>query len=309
MDDSRDPDDLDLQRPDEPDVEVPEPELGLEGEPVPTEVRRERFPVGLALVAALMLVGVGGLLYLVLHRPQAPAPSSSAAPEPTASEPPVAAPPSPVPSLPETIKLPGLDESDALVRDLVGRLSAHPQLAAWLGTDQLVRRFTVLVANVMAGENPRPNLRYLEPKQRLQVLSRAGRTVIDPASYARFDGFADAVASLDEAGCARVYRLFTPLFESAFRELGHPEGGFDRALAAAAQPLLDAPVLEGDVALRPVVRATVVYEYADPRLEGLSLPQKQLLRMGPRNMRLVQAKVRALAGALGLKLSAARSVP
>lgn len=302
MDDRRDPDDLDLQRPAEPDVDLPEPELGLEDQaPAPNEVRRERFPVGLALVAALMLVGVGGLLFLVLRKPQAPVPVASTAPEATASERPAAPSPSPSLALPEAIKLPGLDESDALVRDLVARLSAHPQLAAWLGTDQLLRRFTVLVANVMAGENPRANLRFLEPKQRLQVLSRGPRTVIDPTSYARFDGFADALASLDEAGCARVYRLLTPLFEAAFRELGHPEGGFDRALAAAARPLLDVPVLEGDVALRPVVRATVVYEYADPRLEALSLPQKQLLRMGPRNLRLVQAKLRALVAALDLR--------
>jgi hypothetical protein len=199
--------------------------------------------------------------------------------------------------------LPALEQSDVLVRELVGRLSSHPQVAAWLSADQLVRRFVVLVVNVLAEENPRPNLRFLEPRQRLTVLQRGSATVIDPASYARFDGFALGLDSLDEAGCARVYRLLTPLFEAAFRELGHPEGGFDRALAAAARPLLEVPVLEGDVAVRPVQRVTLVYEYVDPRLEGLSLPQKQLLRMGPGNVRRLQAKLRALAAALGLQLA------
>ncbi len=189
------------------------------------------------------------------------------------------------------------------MRELVGRLSPHPQLAVWLSADQLARRFVVLVVNVMAGENPRPNLRFLEPRERLTVLRRGAATVIDPASYARFDAFAAAVDSLDEAGCARVYRLLTPLFEDAFRELGHPEGGFDRALAAV-RPLLEVPVLEGDLAVRPVQRATLVYEFVDPRLEGLSLPQKQLLRMGPGNVRRLQVKLRALAAALGVQLSA-----
>ena len=80
----------------------------------------------------------------------------------------------------EAVALPPLGESDALVRELVGRLSPHPQLAVWLSADQLARRFVVLVVNVMAGENPRPNLRFLEPRERLTVLRRGAATVIDP---------------------------------------------------------------------------------------------------------------------------------
>jgi len=307
MDDSRDPDDLDLRRPDDSHAGGPEPDLGNPDEPTLIEARHERFPLGLAITAALMLGAVGALLYFVVRKPQTP-PQAAATPMPIAAEPPPSPLPSPSPSLPEALALPALDESDAVVRELVSRLSSHPQVAVWLGTDQLVRRFAVLVVNVVAGENPRPNLRFLEPRQCLQVLTRGTGVFIDPASYGRFDGFAEGLNSLDEAGCARVYRLLSPLFEAAFRELGHPEGGFDRALAAAARPLLEVPLLEGDVAVRPVRRATLVYEYADGRLEGLSPAQKQLLRMGPRNARVVQAKLRALSAALGLRLSGVGSV-
>jgi hypothetical protein len=301
MDHDRDPDDLDLRRPDDPDAD--EPELGPgPGEPTLVEAPRERRPWGLAALVLLMLVAVVPLLLFLTRRPPAPAPPASAAPSPSAS--PSAPPATPAPALPEAIMLPALDQSDALVRELVGRLSAHPQVAAWLSADQLVRRFVVLVVNVADAENPRPNLRFLEPRQRLGVLQRGTATVIDPASYARFDGFAGGLESLDEAGCAQVHRLLSPLLEAAFRELGHPEGGFDRALAAGARALLEVPVLEGDVSLRPVLRARLVYEYADPRLEALSLPQKQLLRMGPGNVRRLQAKLRALAAALGLPLAA-----
>ena len=303
MADDRDPDDLDLHRPeDDLDAAGPGLEPGEPGEPTLVEAAREPFPLGLPVLALLMLVGFAALLLFVVRRPSLPAPAASAAPP--ASAPALPPSPPPAPALPEAVSLPPLGESDALVRQLVGRLSAHPQLAVWLGADQLARRFVVLVVNVMAGENPRPNLRFLEPRERLAVLRRGGATVIDPASYARFDAFAEGIDSLDEAGSARVYRLLAPLFEAAFRELGHPEGGFDRALLAAARPLLEVPVLEGEVAVRPVQRVTLVYEYADPRLEELSLPQKQLLRMGPRNVRRLQAKLRALAAALGLQLSA-----
>ena len=44
----------------------------------------------------------------------------------------------------------------------------------------------------------------------------------------------------------------------------------------------------------------VTYAFADPALEGLSGAQRQLLRMGPRNVRIVQAKLREVAGFLGI---------
>ena len=45
------------------------------------------------------------------------------------------------------------------------------------------------------------------------------------------------------------------------------------------------------------------YGFVDPQLESLSNPQKQLLRMGPRNIRLIQAKLRETALALGIPAS------
>jgi hypothetical protein len=54
-------------------------------------------------------------------------------------------------------------------------------------------------------------------------------------------------------------------------------------------------VLAEEAALAP--HATVL-RYADPALEALTPAQKQLLRTGPRNVRLVQAKLRELQAAL-----------
>ena len=42
------------------------------------------------------------------------------------------------------------------------------------------------------------------------------------------------------------------------------------------------------------------YQYADPQVEGLTAAQKQLLRTGPRNVRMVQSALRQLALALGI---------
>jgi hypothetical protein len=54
---------------------------------------------------------------------------------------------------------------------------------------------------------------------------------------------------------------------------------------------------EGDV---PVAEREGVFVFQDERLEGAREVEKHLLRMGPRNTRLVQAKARELLDALGL---------
>ena len=66
--------------------------------------------------------------------------------------------------------------------------------------------------------------------------------------------------------------------------------------------LLNTPVIEEPVQLSS---KSVSYEFADERLQSLSSAQRQFLRMGPRNMRLVKAKLRELAPLLGLTVPAA----
>jgi hypothetical protein len=53
------------------------------------------------------------------------------------------------------------------------------------------------------------------------------------------------------------------------------------------------------------VRDEELYVFADPALEALSEVEKHLVRMGPRNERIVQAKARELREALALPAVAA----
>ena len=50
-----------------------------------------------------------------------------------------------------------------------------------------------------------------------------------------------------------------------------------------------------------LVRGVKSYEFADPRLEGLSSIEKQLLRLGPENLERVQTKAAELAAALAVE--------
>jgi hypothetical protein len=216
--------------------------------------------------------------------------------------------------------LPPLDESDAMVRDLLRTLSQHPVIASLLTTDQLIRTFAVSIHNLAEGQTPAPHLHAIPPGSPLLVQRidpstplgagpstalgtgpstalGAGGTIIDRRSYARFDRHAAAIDSIDAAGAARLYTRLKPRLEEAYREVGGPSANFDRAFERAVAQVLRTPVLDGPIAVRQAVTG---YAYAEPALESLPRAQQQLLRMGPENVRIVQAKVRAIAREIGI---------
>jgi hypothetical protein len=288
------PDDLD-DRDDDLDQYELEPQRGLDdddGSTVPVErgyMREERkggigFPAILAALGVLV-VALLGVLFLLFRQPGRPAPT-------TAPPPPVAqATPTPTPA-----PLPKLEDSDPFVRSLASTLSSNPELRRWLEQPGLVRKLTAVVENVGNGETPRPHLEFLAPKQRFKAARKPGRAIVpDPAGFKGYDVVADVVGSVDANVAAAGFRTIAPLFDAAYAELGHPEGGFSKAVDRAVAALTAVPVLRDDVELVP---HAVGFRYADPKLEGLTAAQKQFLRMGPRNVRIIQQKLREVQSAL-----------
>jgi hypothetical protein len=96
-----------------------------------------------------------------------------------------------------------------------------------------------------------------------------------------------------------AWKEIKPLADRVYVEIAPPGRSFEQALAQAIQHLLDVPVPSDDV---EVTERGALYVYADPQWEGLSRAQKHLLRMGPRNMQLIQSRLRELQGALGLPM-------
>jgi hypothetical protein len=197
----------------------------------------------------------------------------------------------------DPITLPPLDASDALVRSLVQALSASPAVMAWLPTNGLIRNFTVSVSNIADGATPARHLSVLRPSAPFRIVERDGNVTVDPRSYDRYTPIADAIASLDPAAAARIYATLKPRIEEAHRDLGSPDQSFDRTLERAIVALLETPPVDAPARLAP---KGIGYGYADDRLESLTAAQKQLLRMGPRNVRIIKGKLREIALALGL---------
>jgi hypothetical protein len=241
-------------------------------------------------IIAALVIAAGVPAYFWYPRQQAAETPASAAPT-------IAYRPLPAPAnTPPAVDVPPLDRSDALVRRLAGALSSHPLVLAWLATPNLIRTFTVVVENIANGATPARHVRVLRPGAPFRVVEDGEVLRIDPRSYDRYNALADAVASIDTGGAASLYSTLAPRIEEAYQELGR-SNGFDAALEQAIAALVSTPVTGATV---PLVYKGALNAFADPRLEELTGAQKQLLRMGPRNVRLIQGKLRDIAAALGM---------
>lgn len=243
-------------------------------------------------IVILAIIAIGAVVLLWPKGAPAPQPKPAAA-----SDHAVTAPPRVQPEPGENIALPPLDESDPLVRQLVSLVSTHPRVATWLATSGLLRNFAATVANIAEGETPIKQLARQRPDAKFTVRETAGGTFIDPASYRRYDSYADAVAGLDPRGTARLYATLKPRIADAYKDLGYPDGNIDGALARAITLLLRTPEPGENIRLK---RPSVMWEYADPALESLPQAQRQLIRMGPRNQKIIQDKLREIAPYLGV---------
>jgi hypothetical protein len=244
--------------------------------------------------AVLLVVAVAATGYLVFRSRHASAPATT----PAAAT----APPTDVSKAlgadVAPIDLPPLNESDDVVRGLVKELSSNPSVLAWLMTDNLIRNFTVVVANIAAGEPAARQVSVLRPKGGFQIEEHGEDLSIDARSYARYLPLTTATTSINPEGAAKLYSALKPRIDEAYAELGQGSTTFDQTLERALVLLLSTPVPRGRVPVEP--NGAVAYRFADPALEKLTPTQKLLIRFGPDNQRAVQTSLRNIALALGI---------
>ena len=226
-------------------------------------------------IALLAIAVAAAAVWFLRRKPESPAPVAQA---PSA------------PAKPADAPLPPAEKSDTQVRKDVGSLSSRPEWTQWLAASDLLDRFVVIVDNVAEDANPRKQLDFVKvtPLQSEKL------------DTSRYDRIADVLASIDAKGAAQVVRDLHPLLESAYHKLGYPDRNFDQVAAKALKRIIDAPVLDKPPRLVP---KGANFAYADDKLEALGPVEKLLLRMGPRNTRLIQGKARELAAALDLRVA------
>ena len=194
------------------------------------------------------------------------------------------------------VDLPRLNDSDSFVAEKISELSSGTSLLGYLVDEQLVRRAVVLIENISRGQYPQTALPYKPIVEDMQVSSDDGRLfTMEAASYTRFDAAVAAFVALDTEQTVGLYRLLSPLLQQAYAEIGFRDAEFEQALIKAIDAVLSAPEIEGPFQL---VKPSVMYLYADTRLEELANMNKQLIRLGPENSARLKAKLREFKQAL-----------
>ena len=251
-----------------------------------------KYNMAVAVGVIVLMAAAGGVYFKTKASPSpVAAPTQPALPETVETRPALTAAPSPT--------LPNLEESDDWARKNAAGLSADPRFPSWLAVSDVLSRWVGAVNIVAAGRVPVDGLSFLRPRRKFKVVEKGGRVLIDPRSFERYNVFAEVFASLNTAAVAQFFRLARPLIDAAWSNLGENRGGILDGVARAAAELLAAPTVDASAPLRPCEKA-INYCYVDENLEQRSLAQKQLMRMGPRNQGLIQAKIRDLTRVLGV---------
>ncbi len=272
------------------------------------------FTVLIALLVAIILAVLAGLIYFFQQqkqaKPQAEAPQFSAVLElpsqsqttPGATRPvqitPKATPQDKSPLSPEARMeqqpLPPLADSDSAFRNAI--VTVSPGFSEWLQSDNLINKYLTIVNDFSQGLRIYKHIRFLRLNKPFQVLQDQRGIYIDPDGYRRYDHLAAAINALNIQQTLKLYHRYRPLFVQVFSEFGYPEDyRVEDIFVKAVANILAAPVLEGRIDL---IHPSVRYKFADKKLEALNPVQKQMLRMGAQNTRIIQNKLRMLIEAL-----------
>lgn len=269
----------------------------MEGSPQQPPRSNLRPSGSLRYVLPLLVVAAAGAYGL--YRWLAPADVPPSLEQPAVAQPDASAAPS-------TAVAAAPDEPPATAAEapaLLERVSPHPLFRKGIALPEPIRRWAVVIENLAQGDSPRRELGLLAPRGGFSVEARGDGLVVAPRSWARYDEVAAVVQSVDARAAASAYRRLHRVLEAAFQVLGYRAGSLDAATARALRRLADAPLAAEDTR---VVKADEGYVYEDQQLEQLPEVEKHLLRMGPRNERIVQAKARELLAGLNLPVVASK---
>jgi len=234
-------------------------------------------------------------------RPNLPQITLQPRPEPpviAASEPEIDVPPAAVaisePDIEDidgpVLQLPRLNDSDEFVFEGLRTLQNGAALIRLLASEQLIRKFVVLVDNISRGEFPQTALPYRRIEQEMTVSNIDDNLfVMNESSFSRFDQVVDVFTAIDTDQAMALYRTLSPLFQQAYSEIGFRNVNFDDTLRTAILNVLRTADVEGPLQL---VKPSVMYLYADSSIENLQTVHKQLVRVGPDNTEKLKARLR-----------------
>lgn len=185
--------------------------------------------------------------------------------------------------------LPLLNNSDSYVREELATMDGTSSLLMYLVSDELVRKFVVMIENISRGEFPERNLPLLYPQERMTVTELGSEFyLMDEQSYQRFNALVTSLTNISTESAVDFYQQLQPLFREAYAELGLRNSEFNDVLMLAIDNVLNARMAPQP---QQLIRPNLNYLYANPEIENYSDVEKLLLRLGPENTERLQRRL------------------
>ena len=254
------------------------------------------------LIVVLLLVIAGGVALLTGIWPpeEKPAPVVTTPPPAPLPDPvvdeieePTPEPP-PAPTEPIEEPLPRLEESDDAVRDALGDIPLGTAGQQFLMPGNIIERSASLIYLMAQGDVPYKLLPVSRPKATFPISDDGTQVITDPAGFERYDALTQWLESLELKPLLSSLEWFIPLFREAWSYYGEDPAAFDMAVVMTLDLVIATP--EVDLSEAQLIRKEAVWIFEDPAIEGLAPIQKQVLRMGPENAKILKAKAAEMRG-------------
>jgi hypothetical protein len=181
------------------------------------------------------------------------------------------------------------DGTDMSAADRIAALVGAPRFESLFFTDDIVRRIVATVDNLPRQKVAMQLSPAKPPPGSFVTAGGEDQLVLGAANFERYTPWIELVDTLDPDAAFALYRRLYPQFQAAYESLGNPDGYFNDRVIEVIDHLLATPEPPETIVLQ---RPNVLYQFADPGLEGQSAGRKLLLRMGPGNAARVKMKLR-----------------
>ncbi len=247
------------------------------------------------IVGAILVIG-GGIVAFLLWQSK-----PESVPEPVvAALPAQQGPPQMIVALPpEKPQLPGLNESDEYMLDVLSGLFNKESLLDIFLVQHIIRKIVATVDNLPRQHLPPNVVPVKRASGRFMVEAKEGIYTISVKNSARYSVYMKIVEMIEARKVVEAYVSLYPLFQKAYEELGYPGKYFNDCLLATIDNLLAAPEMKEPVRL---VQPKVFYMYENTELESCSSGQKILMRIGRKNAAIIKDKLREIKKQIMLNL-------
>lgn len=190
---------------------------------------------------------------------------------------------------PEVPALPGLNNSDAFVVEELTLMDGGSSILMHLVSEELVRKFVVMIENISRGEFPERNRPIMNPTESMTITELGSEFyLMDEESYQRFNGLVTSLTNISTETAVGFYQRLQPLFREAYAELGLRNSEFEDVFMLAIDNVLNARTVPQP---QQLIRPNLNYLYANPEIENYSAIEKLLMRLGPENTESLQRRL------------------